>query len=544
MSEEQANPEESAPQRGKAGRMFVSIIVLLLAGGTAAAAFLRENAFIADLLAKDEWIATVVGNFHPLVLHLPIGIIFLVITTECLGWISFGKWKPVTSLALFLAVVMGCLACITGLVDMQIGGFAGKAWEDHMWSGIIFVSLLSLAFLFKIWGENSNGRGFLYAISLFAAGGAMGFGSHIGGEKVHGALFPEKKEDKAPVVITKAPQDRLAYAEVVVPIVEAKCYDCHEPENDKGDLIMTTWEGLLAEGTDGPALVPGVAEDSFMIKLLEVPEDDDMRMPPKKRKKPGQQMEDFEIKLLKWWVSTLPKGSKEQPEDKTLAELGAPQDIIDAAAMLVSPEERKRILEELERKEKERAAHELARREAMDKELNKLKADDQLKNSVNYISQASSDLVFTAVSLRKNMGDDQLKKLAPLAEGFTDVHLGATSVTEAGLAEVLPKMVNLKKLNISQTGATDSTLEIVSKLPKLEWLNLYGTQVSDAGLKKLESLTHLKKIYLWETKATPNGAKALQEKINKDVKMRNEKLPKDKKADPEADLQVIFGVTK
>ncbi len=47
--------------------------------------FLRESDFIQGLLMKNEWISTVLGNFHPIILHLPIGIVFLVTSMEVMS---------------------------------------------------------------------------------------------------------------------------------------------------------------------------------------------------------------------------------------------------------------------------------------------------------------------------------------------------------------------------------------------------------------------------------------------------------------------------
>jgi Leucine-rich repeat (LRR) protein len=93
------------------------------------------------------------------------------------------------------------------------------------------------------------------------------------------------------------------------------------------------------------------------------------------------------------------------------------------------------------------------------------------------------------------------------------VKLGATSITEETIAAELPKMANLKKLDLSQTQIGDAAMDSVAKLEGLEWLNLYGTQVTDAGIMTLKGLGNLKKIYLWQSKATPEGAKALQAEL-------------------------------
>ena len=529
MSEEKQVPEHYEPRRGKFGRIFVSLVTLLLIGATAAAVFLRESEMLADLLAQDEWLANVVGNFHPLTLHLPIGIVFMVLVAEVLGWLSFGKWKPVLGLSIFFAVFTGCLACLTGLVDMVQSGYTGEQWERHMWSGLAFVSLLAVAFLMKIWGPNSNGRGVPYAIVLFLSAGVMGFGAHLGGEKVHGPLFPERKSEEeikeeeeaaevaALAAAAKAPEDRLAYEEVVKPILQSRCVYCHEEGKEKGGLNMESFAGLLAGGDGGDdhdgepgdeTLVPGRAAESLMSYYLLLPEEHEMHMPPSKEEQP----EPFEKDLIVWWINSLPVGATE-PSGKTLGELDAPTEILDAAKRLVSPEERARLKVEEELKKQEREAAEKVAGEALESEILLLKEDAELKNTINYVSRESRNLDFTAVSLRENLTEEHLRKLKPVAGFLEKVDLGSTRVTESAMKDVLSKMTRLKKLNLRGTGATDELMKTLGELKTLEWLNLYGTQVSDEGLKALGGLKSLKKLYLFETQVTRDGVDSLQEDL-------------------------------
>jgi len=530
--EEQINHEleDDADERGGAvGLVFLTIFIFALIGVTVAMPFVGEkDPEIVTKVISADWLVRVTADFHPLILHLPIGIAFLVFTAEVFGWLSFGRYKPKTYLALFLGVVTGVIACATGYVNFIDGGENMAKWEDHMWGSIAFVGVLGLAYLAKLWGARNRTHGPIYGILLIGSMAALGYGAHFGGENVHGTdpvrslligleIVPdendedsEKENGDGPKTV-KAPEDRLAYAEVVVPILASKCLDCHGTGKDqkkKGGLLMDSWEGLIDRGEEAAALVPGDVKESFMIEVLHLPEDDDYHMPPPKK----DQMEAHEIELLEWWVGILPKGD-EQPEDKTLKELNAPQNIIDAAAKLVTPEElaaAKAAEEEAKKKAEDEAA---AKREAIEGALNTLKQDELFKTSLMYVSQDSTDLEFTAVSLRKSLDDEGFKKLAPIAESLTTVKIGSTSVSEGALISELPKMKNLTKLDLSQMDIGDAALDAVAQLQDLEWLNLYGTKVTDDGLLKLKALSKLNKLYLWNSKATSKGADALKKEL-------------------------------
>lgn len=527
MSEETQTSEEAAeiPKEGKVGLSFLTLFILSLVGALVFMGLKGAEGALGNLLTEDGLYNQVFGNMHPLVLHLPIGIVFLTVVMEALGWISFGKYRPVTTFGLFFAIITGAIACLTGFVDMHMDyNPQSETWNDHMWAGIAFVGVLSLAFLSRVWSPEKGGRNPIYGILLVAAAGVMGFGSHLGGEEIHGptgiekvvqqltggeAVADDAGDDKELVVI-KEPKDRLAYADVIVPIISNRCLKCHDPAvKVKSGLEMHTWEGLIKGGDTAPALVPGDVKESYMVEVLFLDEDDDMFMPPPSKKR--EPMPAHERAIIKWWVSALPKGNK--LEDKTLSEMGAPSEILEAAEKLVTPEQ----LAELEAQKAAVAKaiedEKKKKREALDSALGTLKQDEQLKNAINYVSQDSTDLEFTAVSLRKDMNDEHLAKLASVSEALTSLRLGATSVSEGGLQVNLSKMTNLKELDLNQTAITDAGLDTVSRLEHLEWLNLYGTAVTDAGIAKLKTLTKLKKLYLWNSQATSAGAEALENEL-------------------------------
>lgn len=513
---------------GAAGLVFLTLLIFALIGITVAMPFVgEEDPELISKVIPAEKFAQIIGDFHPLILHLPIGIAFLVFSSEVFGWLSFGRFKPKTDLALFLGVITAVFACITGYVSMDLNGYQGEAWENHMWGGVIFAGVLGLAYLAKLWGARNDTHGPVYGILLIASMGALSYGAHIGGEKVHGSdpvndllvelkLLPEEEsededQDGDQGKVIKAPEDRLAYADVVVPILESKCLACHGEGKDqkkKGGLLMDSWEGLLDGGEEAAALVPGDVKESFMIEVLHLPEDDDYHMPPPKK----DPMEAHEIELLEWWVGILPDGDK-QPEDKTLKELNAPQNIIDAAAKLVTLEElaAAKAAEEAAKKQAEDEA--IAKREAIEGALNDLKQDEMFQTSLMYVSQDSTNLEFTAVSLRQSLNDEGFKKLAPIADLLTTVKIGSTSISEGALLSELPKMKNLIRLDLSDMEIGSGSLEAVAQLPSLEWLNLHNTQVTDEGLLKLKNLSKLKKVYLWNSKATPEGGEALKKEI-------------------------------
>src|SRR4051812_32314000 len=72
----------------------------------------------------------------------------------------------------------------------------------------------------------------------------------------------------------------IDFARDVRPILQARCVDCHGPAKQKGELRLDDWAAFLKGGSTGPAVVPGKAAESHLIRLV-AGEDQDAVMPPK-----------------------------------------------------------------------------------------------------------------------------------------------------------------------------------------------------------------------------------------------------------------------
>ena len=71
------------------------------------------------------------------------------------------------------------------------------------------------------------------------------------------------------------------YAEVIQPIFEEKCYQCHGEEKQKGDYRMDTLEGLFKAGeSELDPIVAGRVMESFLAETITLPVADDLAMPP------------------------------------------------------------------------------------------------------------------------------------------------------------------------------------------------------------------------------------------------------------------------
>jgi mono/diheme cytochrome c family protein len=304
-----------------------------------------------------------------------------------------------------------------------------------------------------------------------------------------------------PVLVFSAAQavpvgERVAYRDVIAPILEQKCTSCHGAEKQKGKFRMDEYDLLVKGGKEGEGLIHGKSGESNIVVRVGLPEDDDEHMPPEAK----PQLEPHEVQLIKWWIDS---GAS---KDAKLADLKVDVNIEAALAMVVSPDERAK-----KKADAEQAAQGAAgKRESMKTEVERLRKE--FPAALNFESRSGSGVVFTAVSMRKTFSDDDLAKLGPLMPDLVSLDLSSSIVTDKGTA-LLKGATELKSLRLSETAVTDAGLDVISGLPNLESLNLYGTQVTNAGVLKLARLRTLKKLYLWQSKVDANGVKALKAKL-------------------------------
>lgn len=450
-----------------------------------------------------RWIGFL-GEFHPLLLHLPIGAVMLVLVMEALRLITFGKYAPNSTLGLFFASATGIFAVVFGYCLYLTGDFSGELIEEHKRDGIIFTIMLIATFLIKYTWD----IGFLsklakpcYVIGLLATTAMMMSAGHHGGEVTHGDPFdkaPWKLEEEAAkeeVIV-----DPIVYTNIIHPILEQKCITCHGEKKQKSGLRMDTYAYLLEGGEEVDCLVPGDTEKSSMVAYLHLPMEDDLHMPPEGKK----QLTKEEIQILEWWVKI---GA---PEKTKRSELEIAPEIVAALDTLKTPEQIAREKAATEKAAKERLAAMKAKRTRLASSL--ASVNKKYAGSLNYISKDSTALSFSAVSYRKQFNNESLAVLKDAAADITELDLSASAITDDA-APALSEFVSLESLKLNQTAVTDNSLPEIQKLNQLKVLNLHTTGVTDEGIKLLHNMSSLKKVYLWNTKVTEASAKALEKAL-------------------------------
>src|SRR5471032_759819 len=91
--------------------------------------------------------------------------------------------------------------------------------------------------------------------------------------------------------------DDAFFERKIRPILAGTCFKCHGGEKTNGKLRIDSRAALLKGGRSGPALVPGDAEKSLLVRALRHAKDVEPMPPP-----PGKKLSDEVIADFARWV--------------------------------------------------------------------------------------------------------------------------------------------------------------------------------------------------------------------------------------------------
>lgn len=244
------------------------------------------------------------GRSHPVVLHLPLGLIPAMALLEY-GAALFRRENPrgpILALAWLCAVFAG-LATASGLVLAGEGGYTGETVGNHKIAGI---ALGVLSLLTAITAGFRKRAAFRILLLLTLA--VMVPAGHLGGTITHGEDFliePFLAKKNAPdgngggEPDAPPPEPVSEFERVIAPILERTCTKCHNPDKQKGELLLTTPEGIMKGGEYGEVVVPGDPDKSELLQRCLLPLDDDDHMPPSDKPQPTAE----ELEKLRAWIA-------------------------------------------------------------------------------------------------------------------------------------------------------------------------------------------------------------------------------------------------
>lgn len=421
------------------------------------------------------------GHFHPLLVHLPIGILLIGII---LHWLSQKQKYHLLAPAVPTVLLAGCVtafaSCITGYLLSIADDYDKSLVSWHMWMGI-GVTLVSLLLYAKEKNPAFAVDKRILSVGLLIL---LTITGHLGGSLTHGSdylskplkeIFGEDSVASATIKPLANVQEAAVYKDIITPILQTRCYNCHNANKQKGGLRMDDFSLLMKGGKGGKVIVPGNADGSEMIKRLLLPTDNDDHMPPKEK----PQLTESQVALLHWWISNNADAVKKTKE--------TPQ-----------PGKIKFLLTALESATAEQKPRTDIPAAAVDKAAEKIIEQLKTKNIVVVpVAQQSNYLSvnFVTDSIVDKADLDLVVQLKPQ---LIWLKMNNTNLTDASLA-VIGRLSNLTRLDLSNTLITNKGLPQLATLTGLQYLNLAGTKVSGQGISALKTLTKLQNLYLYKT---------------------------------------------
>lgn len=441
------------------------------------------------------------GRFHPLIVHMPIGILVLAFVMELLSRKEkYASLRESTSFVLFWGSISAWGAVILGLMLSESGGYNENTLFWHKWLGILTAVGTTAAWWIKRQKAEPSSvlnKAYMPLFSLCML--FLMIGGHNGGSLTHGSDYlvqyapgpirtlagaSKPIEDEA-IVITDINKAKV-FDELIHPMIKQRCQSCHNEDKTKGGLRIDTREKFLEGGDEGPVFVANNLDESLLYHRVTLPEDHDDHMPPEGKR----QLTEDQIAIIGWWIE---QGA---PMDQTVAELDLSEDI-------------REILEEQFGPMDEAAQGVFA--------LSVPAADPEAVQSLLTrngralpIAQEQNLLQVSFAKDSTPFANGDMQLLASLAEQVTWLDLRNTDISDFSS---LSQLTHLSRLHLEQSAVQDDDLANISGLQYLEYLNLYGTDITDEGLKHLENLPALKTLYLWQSKVSKEGAEALAQKI-------------------------------
>lgn len=296
-------------------KRFIAISYLFFAGVFGIAPLLFE----AGEQASSPW-TPFIASFHPLVLHLPIGLTVALLLLELCNLVGKRTDRSLRNFFWILTALSASLSFATGYLLGEEGGYDNELISDHLWAAGIFTSICwSTLAINKL-----HPNGIIRTLALIAVASSLVLASHPGGLMVHGDPFANAPWKQKP-----SPENQYGllppltdpfnpYANIIQPIMDAKCVSCHGEKKKKGKLRLDTFDAIMRGGEFGACVEPGDSYNSLLVELLEYPIGDEDRMPPEDE----PQLTQAEIDVIKWWIDS---GAK---PDMEISRKNAPSPVV------------------------------------------------------------------------------------------------------------------------------------------------------------------------------------------------------------------------
>ncbi|MCA9284540.1 MAG: hypothetical protein KDA22_04970 [Phycisphaerales bacterium] len=453
------------------------------------------------------------GRLHPMVLHLPIGLLVALGAVEIVSF--FADRDAIRPVRLTLAILTALAAVVaigTGFVLSREDGYGGTTVDLHLWLGILLAIVCVSVAVQAVRAARHQHRALgLYRLGLVAALALMFPVGHLGASMTHGEDFllaPIHARaraataggggagallDEDPSCVLRLP----VFATRVQPILEEHCAVCHGPSRQKGGLAlhdaaavhaaMTAGGSVDGSGEDPAIVVAGSPEHSELVRRLQLPLDDDDHMPPPGRPQPTAE----EIAVIVQWIAD-----------------GASFEAMDGGDQTPGAEAGASVVAAIDREPRNAAPNgpELvapAKPEAV-------RALHQALVHAEPLHVGSPLLAIDGAGAASSIDDAAAERLlGPVVAQVADLSLARSAVTDQAV-DVIGRMQQLVRLDLGNTAITDAALDPLSSLPRLAELVLVRTELTDGAVDRLATMPALERVFLWDAGISPEAVARLR----------------------------------
>ncbi len=443
------------------------------------------------------------GRFHPLVVHLPIGIILLAALLEILSFSSrFHRLKQATPIVLLAAVVSALVAAFLGYLLSRSSNYDSTTLFWHEWLGFSVGIVTLIIWTLKHYVRFDKRVGYLSLSQylLFFLVVMITVTGHLGGNLSRGSGY--LVEYMPPVlkkifnINTSATNDSLpasldsvlVYNNIILPVLEKKCISCHNSKTQNGGLDLSDQASILKGGKAGPAVTPGVPDKSELFRRINLPETSKKHMPPNGK----TPVDHVESAIIQWWIENGAAFDNKlaglKPDQKMRFLLGT--------YLGINPEEQQTVV--------------LPTVPPADSAV--LKSLDAESVFIRKISEKSNllDVSFTmSENTDETTRQSQFELLSKIKDQILWLNLSSCRLTDDDLHQ-FSEFPNLQRLRLEKNSITDSGIQYLKDLPNLEYLNIYQNPVTDQSIPIFQQMAALKKLYVWGTDLSDDGIARLK----------------------------------
>jgi uncharacterized membrane protein len=421
----------------------------------------------------------VTGRMHPMILHFPIVLLFVGIFTYGLNSRKSFQHPVVYEIAQYVFcfyAIGSALTAIFGFFLYIEGSYTGDELFFHKWVGVA-VSLLAVPILMFIEKSSKLIMYGVFAINVVC----VSLTGHLGSEITHGEGFltePIRKQRAARISQIENPDSAIVFRDVIQPILNEKCLNCHNSKRAKGQLLLDTYENILKGGETSMSIVAGKAKESTVFKYVSLPLDDTLHMPPSDK----LQLDPDEIILLGWWINS---GAKAIEKYVALPKVDSIHPL-----MLARFQPKKGL-------------------DLIDIPFADQATITSLNNPYRTVQQIAVTKPHIAVFLgtKVDFTAKDLTELDVIKDQVTSIDLGNSKVQDKDLESII-QFKHLQTLHLQNIFIGDEAIKYLKTLPFLESLNLSGTKISAKAINEIATWKNLKKLYVYNTSVSTESVQA------------------------------------